>query len=494
MGGQEIGLQKSGGKSKSAGAALLATFVLTAGCNVGPRYNRPLTPMAPTFKELPPGDDQWKTSTPRDGEIKGKWWEMFGDAQLNALEEAVNISNQNIKQAEANFRQARAFVAANRAGYYPTIGAIPAITSSGSSLTQRGTFSTSSLFSIPPSASWEPDFWGRVRLSVENATEQAQALAGTLENTRLLYQTDIAVDYYELLSTDMQEKLLDDTITAYDRALQLTINRFNGGVASQADVAQARTQLDTTVADRTDLNVARAQYEHAIAVLTGQPPANLSIPPGKISGPPPPIPVGLPSQLLERRPDIASAERTVASMNAQVGLAETAYYPTLTLSGAGGIESSSLTTLFRWPSRFWSVGPSISQTLFDFGKRKAQLLQAEAAYDSSVAAYRQSVLTAFQEVEDNMAALHYLEKEAAQEDTAVREAERSVALELDRYKGGVDSYLNVITTQTIALSDERTAVTILQRRMAAAVSLITALGGGWNAANLPNAEQIRQGQ
>jgi NodT family efflux transporter outer membrane factor (OMF) lipoprotein len=322
----------------------------------------------------------------------------------------------------------------------------------------------------------------------------AQASAGTLENTRLLYQTDLAVDYYELLSNDMQQKLLDDTIKAYTTALQLTINRFNGGVASQADVAQARTQLDTTSAQRTGLNVARAQYEHAIAVLTGQPPAELTIPTGTIKNPPPPIPVGLPSQLLERRPDIAAAERTVAAMNAEVGLAETAYYPTLTLSASGGLQSGGITTLFRWPNRIWSVGPSISQTLFDFGKRKAQLLMAEAAYDGSVATYRQSVLTAFQEVEDNMAALHYLEKQAAQQDIAVKEAERSVALELDRYKGGVDSYLNVITTQTIALTDASTAVTILQERMVAAVNLVTALGGGWNAANLPNAEQIRRGQ
>jgi NodT family efflux transporter outer membrane factor (OMF) lipoprotein len=449
--------------------------------------------MTPAFKELPPGDDHWKASTPRDGEIKGKWWEIFDDPQLNALEEAVNLSNQNIKQAEANFRQARALVAVNRAGYYPTIGASPGISNSRSSLSNGRTPAISSLFSIPVSASWEPDFWGRVRLSVENATELAQASAGTLENARLLYQTDLAVDYFELLSTDMQEKLLDNTIEAYDKALQLTLNRFHGGVASQADVAQAQTQVDTTRADRTDLNVTRAQYEHAIAVLTGQPPSELTIPTGSIKGPPPPVPVGLPSQLLERRPDIALAERQVAAMNAQVGLAETAYYPTLTLSASGGIESGALTTLIRGASRFWSVGPSISQTLFDFGKRKAQLLQAEAAYDASVATYRQSVLAAFQEVEDNLAALHYLETEAAQEDIAVKNAQRSVALELDRYKGGVDSYLNVITTQTIELTDERTYVTIQQRRMVAAVNLITALGGGWNAANLPNADQLRHG-
>jgi NodT family efflux transporter outer membrane factor (OMF) lipoprotein len=382
-------------------------------------------------------------------------------------------------------------VAVNRAGYYPTIGVTPAVSTSRSSLSTGRSSSISNLFSIPFGASWEPDFWGRVRLSVENATELAQASAGTLENARLLYQTDVAVDYFALLGTDMQEKLLDDTIQAYEKALQLTTNRFNGGVASKADVAQAQTQVDTTRAERTDLNVTRAQFEHAIAVLTGQPPANLTIPTGSINNPPPPIPVGLPSQLLERRPDIAAAERQVAALNSQVGLAETAYYPTLTLSASGGIESGAFTTLVRWPSRLWTVGPSISQTLFDFGKRRAQLQQVEAAYDASVAAYRQSVLAAFQEVEDNLAALHQLEVEAAQEYVAVKSAEQSVALELDRYKGGVDSYLNVITTQTIALSDERTYVIIQQRRMAAAVNLITALGGGWNAANLPNADQLR---
>ena len=479
-------------------SAAIAAVLLTAACNVGPRYSRPLTPMTPAYKELPPGNDQWKASTPRDGEIKGKWWEIFNDPQLNGLEESVNVSNQNVKVAEATFRQARAVVATNRAGYYPTITATPSISTTGTGAARVGSSGNraagiSTLYDIPFGATWAPDLWGRVRLAVENATELAQASAGDLENARLLYQTEVASDYYQLLSTDMQEKLLDDTLAAYEKALQLTINRFNGGIASKADVAQAQTQVETTRAERTDLEVTRAQFEHAIAMLTGQPPANLAIPPGTIKNPPPPVPVGLPSQLLERRPDIAAAERRVAAMNAEVGLAEVAYYPTLTLSASGGVESTAITTLFRWPSRLWTVGPSLSQTLFDFGRRRAQVQQVEAAYDASVATYRQSVLTAFQEVEDNLTALHELEVEAAQEDQAVKSAEQSVALELERYKGGVDSYLNVITTQTIALTDERTAVTILQRRMVAAVTLITALGGGWNSANLPNPDQLKQG-
>jgi NodT family efflux transporter outer membrane factor (OMF) lipoprotein len=482
-----------------AGLAAATALVLNTACTVGPRYTRPMPPMTPAYKELPPGNDQWKTSTPRDGEIKGKWWEIFNDPQLNALEESIGISNQNVKVAEANFRQARALVAVNRSGYYPSIGVNPGITTSESgggsrsSITgARGAAGTTNLFSIPFSASWEPDLWGRVRLSVENASETAQAVAGDLQNIRLSYQTTLASDYFQLLGTDMQLKLLDDTIEAYQKALTLTVNRYHGGVASQADVAQAKTQLETTRAQRTDLIVTRDQYEHAIAVLTGQPPANLSIPHAAIPGPPPPVPVGMPSQLLERRPDIAAAERRVAAANAEIGLAQTAYFPTLTLSASAGLENNSLANLFTWPARLWSGGPSLSQTLFDFGKRRAQVQQTEAAYDAAVATYRQTVLSAFQEVEDNLTALHVLEAEAAQEDVAVKSAKQSVALELDRYKGGTDSFLNVITTQTIALSDERTAVTILQRRMTSAIGLISALGGGWNAANLPNPEQLRK--
>ena len=484
-----------------AGMAAAAALLLNTACTVGPRYTRPMTPMTPTFKELPPGNDQWKASTPRDGEIKGKWWEIFNDPQLNALEESVDISNQNVKLFEANFRAARAAIALNRAAYYPTIGVTPSTSLAESGGAARATTATNGrivgtgvtqLPSISFGATWEPDLWGRVKLSVENATETTQAVAADLQNARLSYEASLAMNYYLLLSTDRQLKLLDDTIEAYSKALTLTLNRYQGGVASQADVAQARTQLETTRAERTDLDVARGQYEHAIAVLTGQPPANLSIPHGTLTGSPPPIPVGLPSQLLERRPDISAAERRVAAVNAQIGLAETAYYPTLTISASAGLQSQSWSNLFTWPARFWSVGPSLSQTLFDFGKRRAQVQQVEATYDAAVANYRQSVLMALQEVEDNLNALHVLEVEAAQQDVAVREAERSVELELARYRGGTDSYLNVITTQTIALNDERTAVTILQRRMIAAVNLISALGGGWNASLLPNPDQLRQ--
>ena len=488
---------------RSENQLYLTVFLLAGltGCAVGPKYQRAGVAIPPGYKEIAGGNDQWKVASPNDGVLKGKWWELFGDPQLNKLEEMVSGSNQNVKQAEARYRQARALVASSRAGYFPTIGVNPSLTESSrgsaaaggnSGVSTRAT--TTASFSIPFSASWEPDLWGRVRLWVEGATASAQATAADLENVRLSMQTQLAVDYFNLLGLDMQTKLLADTMAAYTRALQLTTDRYNGGVASKADVAQARTQLETTRAEMTDLGVSRAQFGHAIAVLTGQPPSSLTLAPGRIAGPPPPIPVGVPSQLLERRPDIASAERQTAAANADIGLARAAYFPTLNLSAGGGLQAGNIVDLFTWPARFWSVGPSLSQTLFDFGRRRAQLQQTEAAYDGTVAAYRQTTLSAFQEVEDNLAALRILAVEADQVDVAVKAAEESLRLELDRYKAGTDSYLNVITTQTIALGNERSAVQVLQRRMVAAVQLVGALGGGWNASTLPAPADLKRAQ
>ncbi|MEP6717114.1 MAG: efflux transporter outer membrane subunit [Terriglobia bacterium] len=460
------------------------TSLFSAACTVGPKYQRPVMVAPPAFKELA-GNDQWKTATPSDTLMRGKWWEVFGDPQLNTLEEMVATNNFSVKQAEAQFRQARALVLLNHAGYYPTIGANPAIQQ-----TDRGT-GTGSLFSLPFSASWEPDLWGRVRLSVDNANDNAQVFAADLENVRLSLQGALAVDYFTLLGTDMQLSLLNDTIEAYQKYLTLTNNRFNGGVASKADVTLAQTQLFTVQASATDLGVARNQFEHAIAVLTGRAPSELSIPQGKIAGLPAPIPIALPSQLLERRPDIAAQERLVAAANANVGIAQTAYYPRLTLSATAGLSSSSLTDLLKYGARTWSAGPGISHTLFDFGRRGAQVQQVEAAYDGVVAAYRQTVLTAFEQVEDNLSTMRVLAQEAQQLAQAVAAAEQSLALETERYKAGTDTYLNVITTQTIALNDERTSVLLLQRRMTASVNLILALGGGWDASTLPTKDQIR---
>ena len=469
----------------------LMSFVICSGCAIGPKYQRPAAPATPAFKELA-GNDDWKMATPSDQLIKGKWWEIFGDPELNRLEELINIDNQNVKQAEAQFRQARALFAGNHANYYPTIGSSPSITQTDSgSHGGRGLGGTSQSFSLPATVSWEPDLWGRVRLAVENATDNAQVSAADLENIRLSAQAQLAADYFTMVANDMQQAILADTIKAYERNLQLTNNRFNGGVASKSDITLAQTQLAGAQAQATDLKIARAQLEHAIAVLTGQPPSRIEVPVTSIKAPPPEIPLALPSTLLERRPDIAANERLVAAANANIGIAETAYYPTLTLSATPGLLSTSFANLVTWGSRVWSAGPSISQTLFDFGRRNAQIQGVQASYDAAVAAYRETVLSAFQEVEDDLAALRYLSEEAGQQQQAVVAAEQSLTLEMARYIAGTDSYLNVITTQTIELSDRQAAVTILQRRMLAAVDLVKAVGGGWDASTLPSGDQLR---
>jgi NodT family efflux transporter outer membrane factor (OMF) lipoprotein len=460
-----------------------------SGCTVGPKYQKPQMAAPPVFKELA-GNDQWKSATPGDGLLKGKWWEIYNDPQLNKLEELINVDNNNVKQAEAQFRQARGLILLNHSSYYPLIGSSPAITQSDRGLNAGGRGTTSN-FQLPFTATWEPDLWGRVRLAVENSTANAQVFAADLENVRLSLQATLAAQYFALLGNDMQLALLKNTITGYERYLTLTMNRFNGGVASRADVTLAQTQLYTTQAQATDLDVTRTQLEHAIAVLTGQAPSALSIPRGELAALPPPIPTAVPSLLLERRPDIASQERLVAAANANIGIAQTAYYPTLTLSATTGLASPNLQNLFTWASRVWSTGPGISQTLFDFGTRDARVQQTQAIYDATVAAYRQTVLTAFQQVEDNLSALRVLAQEAEQQAQAVTAAQQALALETERYKAGTDSFLNVITTQNIALSDQRVAVNIMQRRMISSVNLILALGGGWDSSTLPTADQLR---
>jgi NodT family efflux transporter outer membrane factor (OMF) lipoprotein len=472
-------------------------LLVCAGCTIGPKYVAPRTasPVPPAFKEIK-GNDEWKMATPSDELLKGKWWEVFGDPELNKLEEMVDINNQNVKAAEANFRQARALVVANHANYYPTIGSSPSITQSDSGGAGRGgsgVFSAGSrtqTFSLPFTASWEPDLWGRVRLAVQNASANAQASAADLENARLAAQALLATDYFLVAGSDMQEAVLKDTIEAYQKNLTLTINRFNGGVASKSDVTLAQTQLYGAQSQSTDLRIARAQDEHAIAVLTGRAPSELEIPTLTMKAPPQ-IPLVLPSQLLERRPDIAADERLVAAANANIGLAEAAYYPTLTLSASAGFLSTSLSKLITWGARTWSAGPSLSQTLFDFGRRNAQIESVQAAYDGTVANYRQTVLSAFQEVEDDLASLRYLAEEAQQQAQAVAAAKTSLDLEIERYKAGTDSYLSVITTQTIYLGDEQNAVGILQRRMTSAIDLIKAVGGGWDRSTLPGEQGIR---
>lgn len=506
--------------------ALATVLVLLSACHpIGPHYARPPVATPPAYKEA---NDQWKAANPSDGVLKGHWWEIFNDTNLNTLEDKVTVSNQSVKEAEASFREARALVGVARADYFPTVsvGASTNINyspshnvvlsggsttssgtgtgtttgtgtgttgtgSTGTTVARSSTSSFSNSYTLPFSVSWQPNFWGRVTMEVENAVANAQASAAELENVRLSMQAELATDYFEAHELDEEADVLNTSIQSYEKFLQLTINRFNGGVASKADVAQAQTQLDSTRAQATDLGVARNEYEHAIAVLIGQPPASFALAGAKLPPAPPAIPVGIPSQLLERRPDIANTERLMAAANAQVGLAEVAYYPTVSLSASAGLASSSFKDWFTWPSRFFSIGPSASETLLDFGRRRSTVAEYKAAYDNTVATYRQTVLSGFQEVEDNLSALRILATESSQQAAATRGAQESLQLELEMYKAGTVSYLNVIQEQNIALTNEQTLVAIQGRRMAAAVQLILALGGGWNSSTLPSAPDLK---
>jgi NodT family efflux transporter outer membrane factor (OMF) lipoprotein len=415
---------------------------------------------------------------------------MFQDPQLDSLELQLNVSNQNLKAAEAQFRQARAVLRYSRADYYPTVTAGPSATRTRISSNRpplSSTFDgvTYNDFVLPFDFSYQADVWGRVRRTVESNREQAQASAADLATVNLSMHADLALDYFQARSLDAEEQLLNSTVKEYEQALQLTQSQFRGGIASEVEVKQATTQLQTVRAEAIDVRVLRAQYEHAVAILLGKPPAEFSLAPLPLTAPPPSIPVSIPSELLERRPDIAAAERRVAAANAQIGVAKSAYYPLISLGGSGGFESSSITTLLTGPSGLWSVGGSAVMTVFDAGRRRSVTDQALAAYDYQVAAYRQNVLTGFQQVEDNLAAVRILENEAQVQDEAVVAAQGSLALSIKRYKGGVTSYLEVITAQNAALTDEVTAVNILGRRMANTVLLIQALGGGWDRSSLP---------
>jgi NodT family efflux transporter outer membrane factor (OMF) lipoprotein len=465
---------------------IIAGALTFTGCAVGPKYRRPPVPVPPAYKEM----GNWQTAQPNDQNLGGSWWEIFQDPQLNALEQQINISNQNLKAAVAQYQQSRAALRYVRADYYPTVTA--GFSASRQQYSNNRPPPRTSLsgvtfndFAIPINFSYQVNAWGRVSRNVESYREQAQASAADLAVVNLSMHADLAIDYFAARSLDAEEKLLQDTVAQYEQALQLNEDRYQGGLASEVEVEQARTILETTRAQMVDVGVARAQYEHAAAVLVGKAPADFTLPPLPLTTPPPPIPVGLPSTLLERRPDIAASERRVASANAQVGLAKTAYYPLVNILGSGGLESGSITTLLQGPSGLWAVGSAALVTLFDGGRRRAENDEAKASYESSVASYRETVLTAFQQVEDNLAALRILEQEAGVQAKAVDAAQRSLSLSNSRYEGGVTSYLEVITAQNADLADEVTAVNILGRRMANAVLLIEALGGGWDSATLP---------
>lgn len=462
---------------------LLVILLMISGCSVGPDYKRPDAPVPSSFKEL----KGWRQALPRDQEIRTKWWEAFGDPILNSLAQQVNVSNQSIALAESQYRQAQALVQLARANYFPTLGAGAAYTRSRPA---GETSDTVNQHQISLNAIWEVDLWGKVRRQVEGSTASAEASFADLQAMRLSMQTELVLNYFQLRTLDAQKKNFDEAVEAYGKALELTSNRYNAGVVAKADVAAAQTQLKSTQAQAIDIGVQRAQLEHAIASLTGKPPADFSLPPVIFAPPQIKIPVAIPSDLLERRPDIASAERKMAAANAQIGVAKAAYYPSLSLSGSLGYLSAELATLFTAPSFFWALGPmALATTLFDGGARKAQSEQAMAAYDGTVAFYRQTVLTAFQGVEDNLAALRILDEEAQFQELAVKSAQESVMLTTNQYKAGIVSYLNVVTAQTIALTNERAAISISGQRLNAAVLLVKALGGGWSAPEAPGVNQ-----
>jgi NodT family efflux transporter outer membrane factor (OMF) lipoprotein len=470
--------------------ALAAALALSAACAVGPRYQRPTAPGAPAFKEL----EGWTLAQPQDGVLRGKWWEIFGDAELNALEDKLDINNQNIAQAFESYMAARALVRTSRAALYPTVTAGASVSrsdtfgSNASASESAATPGTNSVarsgtnFQLPADVSWQPDFFGKVRSQVSQTTAAAQVSAANLENVRLSARASLAQFYFQLRGEDALQRLYAETIDSDRKALDITRTRFETGIASQQDVVQAEVTLHAAEANATAIRITRAQYEHAIAVLVGQAPGGFSLPMKALEAHPPAIPIGLPSQLLERRPDIASAERTAAEANALIGVGKAAYYPSVTLSGSVAAEAATLSQLVTGPVGLWTLGASLAQTLIDHGARKATVQQYEAQYRASVASYRQTVLTAFKEVEDTLVSSRELVTQLAQQQQAAEASARYRDLAQTRYETGVDTYLNVLTAQNALLTNQQSVVTIQTNQMVTSVQLITALGGGWDAA------------
>jgi NodT family efflux transporter outer membrane factor (OMF) lipoprotein len=477
-------------------ALLLTATLFVAGCTVGPNYHRPTAPAAPAFKEsavVPPPDlpgGGWKQVSPNDSALRPNWWEIYQDPQLDKLEQQDAISNQTLKASYEQYMQARAAIQVARSQYFPTVQAGPSASRNRQSenrpLRVTSSKSTYNDFILQGQVSWEPDLWGNIRRQVESQRGTAQATAADLANVDLSLRSELATDYFELRGLDTQQRLLDNTVQQYEEYLALTKARFTGGVATDSDVALAQTQLDQTRAQAIDVGVARAQFEHAIAMLTGVPASSFSLPPAPLDLALPQVPVGVPSQLLERRPDVAAAERRANAANAQIGVAIAAYYPTINIVGTGGFESKNAGTLIQGPSSLWSLGGSAVELLFDAGRRHAITEEARDVYEQNVANYRQTVLQAFQEVEDNLSGLRILNSESAAQQRAVDSARRSLIISTNRYKGGVTTYLEVIIAQTTQLSNERTAADITTREFAASVLLVKALGGGWDNTKLPN--------
>ena len=438
---------------------------------------------------------EWKVAQPQDAMLKGKWWEIYKDDELNALEEKLNIDNQTIKQYFANFMEARTLVAEARAQLYPTLTAVPTYSRSRASANQTNTPSaatgrTTSLGSLGLDASWEPDLWGRVRNQIKAQQYNAQVSAADLGNVRLSEQASLAEFFFEIRGQDALAAIYQQTVADDQKAVDLTRSEYETGVGTEISVVEAQNTLQNAQSALINLGVARAQYEHAIAVLTGSDPSAFSIAVKALSAVPPAVPIGVPSQLLERRPDIAAQERAMAAANAEIGVAQTAFYPTLTLSAGGGLESSTLRHLFDWPSRFWSVGPAVSETIYDGGLRRAAVRQYTAIYNSDVAGYRQTVLTAFQQVEDALAAERILSRQIGQQEMAAQSAQKVLDLETARYETGVDPYIDVVTAQGTLLADRQTLATLHTQAMTASVQLIEALGGGWDSTQLATPEQV----
>ena len=485
---------------QAAITSALAALLLT-GCRVGPKYDRPpAMAQAPpvSYKESPaqfPSSDGWKVAQPQDAMLHGKWWEIYNDSELNALEDRLNIDNQTIKQSFENFMAARALVAEARSQLYPTVGAGPsyqhaetsANTGSG---TTAGTNKQSDLFSLPFDVSWEPDLWGKVRNQIREQQYNAQLSAADLENVRLTAQANLAIYFFLIRGQDALQAILNQTAADDQKSLDYTRAQYETGVGTEISVVEAENTLENARSASMNLGVARAQYEHAIAVLIGTGPSSFSIPVKPLSATPPPVPIGVPSQLLERRPDIAASERVMASANAAIGVSDAAFYPTLTLSASGGLQSSAIQQLFNWSSRFWSVGPSISETIYEGGLRRATVRQYTAIYNADVASYRQTVLIAFQQVEDYLSTVRILSQQIQQQQLAAQSAQHFVELETARYQTGIDPYINVVTAQTTLLSDQQTLANLHTQEMTASVQLIEALGGGWDSTQLPTPAQV----
>ncbi len=481
-------------------ASALGFLALLGGCHVGPPYHAPAPPSvtAPNYKESTVNfqdADGWKVASPQDAMIKGNWWEVFGDPELNALEDQLNINNQNLKEYFQNYMSARATIAEARSQYWPTITANPTWNRSKSSgnlsnSTLANTGKQSTLWSTPLEASWTPDLWGKIRNEVHEAQYASQVSAADLENEKLTEQASLAEYFFEIRGQDMLQQILNQTVAADQKSLNYNQAQYDTGIGDYISVIEAKTTLDSAQAAATNVGLLRGQYEHAIAVLLGKVPTDFSIPVKPMTFTPPAIPTGMPSQLAERRPDIAAAERTLAEENAVIGIGYGAFFPQVTISASAGFESSALTSLFAWPSRVWSIGPSVAETVFDGWLYRAELHQYVAQYNADVATYRQTVLTAFQQVEDSMVATRTYSQQILRQQDAVKDSQDYLNLELVRYNTGVDPYVDVMLAQTTLLSNQETLNSLQVEEMTSSVELVQALGGGWDRSQLPTPAQV----